>query len=212
MRMDEKFLQILKKALQVYVKFGIKSVSMDDLCKELRISKKTLYKYVANKEDLLEHIFVDYVSPDIEEFFNEKFNENKGNAIDYFFSAISFLKQYDNITPLIFNDLRLHYPTVFAKLTKNQRERKVLVLERNLQQGQSEGLYRTDINTQIVIFIFSSIQLKDSEIETGFSKEDSFVEFFRIFMASITTPKGMKYYNALRSEWEKTKTLFYHTL
>ena len=54
--MDEKRLEILERAVAVYMKYGIKSVTMDDLSQELGMSKKTIYKYFADKNDLIQSI------------------------------------------------------------------------------------------------------------------------------------------------------------
>lgn len=195
--MDEKFLQILKNALQVYIKFGIKSVSMDDLCKELKISKKTLYKYVANKEELLERMFVDYISLDFNAYLTEKFVTQERNAIDYFFLALEYMQQYNMVTPLMFNDLRLHYSSIFEKLQEEQRTQKFAILEKNLHQGQAEGLYRTDINSHLVLFIFTNSFIKDFPEVCLFDKKELFDEFLRIYMCAIATPKGLEYYERL---------------
>ena len=195
--MDEKFLQILKNALQVYIKFGIKSVSMDDLCKELKISKKTLYKYVTNKEELLERIFVDYISLDFNAYLKEKFVVQERNAIDYFFLALEYIQQYNAVTPLMLNDLQLHYPSVFEKLLEIQSRQKFVILEKNLQQGQAEGLYRTDINSKLVLFIFTNSFIKDFQEISSFDKKELFDEFLRIYICAIATPKGMEYYEGL---------------
>ena len=53
--MDEKFENILRKTGEMFLKFGIRSVSMDDICRELGISKKTLYQYVENKKELIKN-------------------------------------------------------------------------------------------------------------------------------------------------------------
>ncbi|MDR0941071.1 MAG: TetR/AcrR family transcriptional regulator [Bacteroidales bacterium] len=195
--MDEKFLQILKNALQVYIKFGIKSVSMDDMCKELKISKKTLYKYVANKEDLLKWIFVDYLSIQFNEYLTEKFVSQKKNAIDYFFVALEYLQQYNMVTPLMFNDLRLHYSGIFERLQEKQNAQRFAVLEQNLHQGQAEGLYRTNINSPLVLFIFTNSFIKDFPEECLFDKKELFDEVLRIYMCAIATPKGLEYYERL---------------
>lgn len=195
--MDEKFSQILKNALQTYLKFGIKSVSMDDLCKELKISKKTLYKYVANKEELLERIFVDYISLDFNAYLQEKFVVQEKNAINYFFLALKYMQQYNAVTPLILNDLQLHYPSVCEKLHEVQSAQKFAILEKNLHQGQAEGLYRTDINSPLVLFIFTNSIIKDVQKMFDFDKKELFDEFLRIYMCAIATPKGMEYYKSL---------------
>ncbi len=51
--MDEKFAEILFKTGEVFMRYGLKSVTMDDVAREIKVSKKTLYKYVKDKSDLL---------------------------------------------------------------------------------------------------------------------------------------------------------------
>ena len=54
--MDEKVDRILSESLKLFKKYGIRSISMDDLAKELGMSKKTIYQYVANKTELVEMV------------------------------------------------------------------------------------------------------------------------------------------------------------
>ncbi|MDR2963403.1 MAG: TetR/AcrR family transcriptional regulator [Bacteroidales bacterium] len=192
--MDEKFLLIVKNALQVYTKFGIKSVSMDDLCREIGISKATLYKYVTNKEELLERIFVDYLAMEFAAWAQGYGLAEKKNAIDYFFSIIEYLQTHTVVNPLMLNDLQLHYPSVFEKIYEKERQQKYTILEKNLQQGQAENLYRSDINAPLVLFIFANTVIKDFQGISSFEGKDVFNEILRIYMCAIATPQGLEYY------------------
>ena len=58
--MNSEFQNILEKVSALYMKYGIKSITMDDVARELGISKKTLYQFVENKNELVEKV-VDYV-------------------------------------------------------------------------------------------------------------------------------------------------------
>ena len=72
--------KILVKVSGMYRKYGIKSVTMDDVAHELGISKKTLYQYVKDKSDLVEKV-VEHVR--VCNFGNMKeMNKIKGNAIE----------------------------------------------------------------------------------------------------------------------------------
>ena len=51
---------ILKKTGDIFLKFGFKSVTMDDIANDLAISKKTLYKYFKNKEDLVDQAIIGF--------------------------------------------------------------------------------------------------------------------------------------------------------
>ena len=47
--------QIISKSKDMFLKLGFKSVTMDDIASEMGISKKTIYKYFSNKDDLIEN-------------------------------------------------------------------------------------------------------------------------------------------------------------
>ena len=54
---DPKLSSILDRTIELFYEFGIKNLSMDDISRKLKISKKTLYRYVNSKEDLIEKLF-----------------------------------------------------------------------------------------------------------------------------------------------------------
>ena len=51
--MNEELKNIMLKVRDLYRKYGIKSITMDDVARELGISKKTLYHFVTDKDDLV---------------------------------------------------------------------------------------------------------------------------------------------------------------
>lgn len=167
---------------------------MDDLCREIGISKATLYKYVTNKEELLERIFVDYLAMEFAAWAQGYGLAEKKNAIDYFFSIIEYLQTHTVVNPLMLNDLQLHYPSVFEKIYEKERQQKYTILEKNLQQGQAENLYRSDINAPLVLFIFANTVIKDFQGISSFEGKDVFNEILRIYMCAIATPQGLEYY------------------
>ena len=56
--MNEELKNILLKVRELYMKYGIKSITMDDVARELSISKKTLYQYVTDKDDLVGNLLI----------------------------------------------------------------------------------------------------------------------------------------------------------
>jgi AcrR family transcriptional regulator len=45
--------KILKAAENLFMKYGVRSISMDDISRHLAVSKKTLYQHFADKEDIV---------------------------------------------------------------------------------------------------------------------------------------------------------------
>lgn len=195
--MDEKKSHILQNVGKLYLKFGIRSVTMDDVAREFGISKKTLYTYFTDKEDLVNQV-VDY-------YLNKPaFNLNgskEDNAIDHFFSirkhVILTLKYYNNNLE---HDLKKLYPELYKKVHNLKRERIYSNTVKNFVQGVKEGFYRSDIDPVVV----SKLQVgrllytlnPDNEVfsENELSTIELFDKIIDYHMHAICTEKGIEYY------------------
>jgi AcrR family transcriptional regulator len=207
--MEDRKQYILKNAGKLYLKYGIKSVTMDDVASEIGISKKTLYQFFKDKEDLISQV-IDYY---IESAHFAIHNPSKGNAIDRFFElrthVINMLKYINNN---IEYDLKKLYPGLYKKVYKLKRERIFNSTIQNVTEGIAAGLYRPDLD---IIFI-AKLQVgrlllilnPEHEIftETELSNIDLFDKVIENYMYSICTEKGMKYYkkqlNKIKNEVE----------
>ena len=109
--MDPKFQNIIEGALQLYSKYGIKSVTMDDIAKELGISKKTLYLYVKDKEDLVRQVMSYQL--EIQDVKFKLVSDKNNNAIETLVEVskhiVEFLK---TINPSTRYDLKKYYPNI----------------------------------------------------------------------------------------------------
>src|SRR5512138_2033681 len=119
--MNEELSGILKRVLSLYRKYGIKSVTMDDVSGELGISKKTLYQYVRDKDELVTRV-VDLEIASHETHFIQSCSDT-ANAIEQITEiagCISYmLKEY---SPVAEFDLRKYYPDLYLKLRKVRRQ------------------------------------------------------------------------------------------
>lgn len=193
--MNEELKNILEKVRTLYMRYGIKSVTMDDVSRELGISKKTLYQHVVDKNDLVTKV-VDIL---IEESCNSLecvFNTDL-NAIEQLFEVHKYvtnkLKEY---SPVSDYDLRKYYPDEYRKLYHLRRERMYEYMLNNLRKGKSEGLYREELNEEILAKLHvSRIQNAfDSELLTNEEKTSIkvFYEFFIYHIRGIASEKGIK--------------------
>jgi len=195
--MEEKVNDILKKVSELYLKYGIKSVTMDDVAKELAISKKTLYEYFADKNDLVSK-FLDYHIQKIRCVFEEE-KDDGFNAIDHllFISKImiSFLQ---DLNPSVHYDLQKYYPAIFKSLFEYKRTNMLNSVKQNIVRGMKEGLYRKDLNPDIIAHIYvnrveASMDadfLKSNE----FSSSELFSEMFNYHIRGISSKKGIEYF------------------
>jgi AcrR family transcriptional regulator len=186
---------IVIAAVRLFEQFGIRSVSIDNVCSELHISKKTFYTYFPQKEDLVDAVLTYQKINNYEKF--EKLFKNK-NAIDSLIVSIKEIrKALETESQTMFYDLQKYYPKVFEKhMSKNTDEMR-LGFEMNLRQGVDEGYYREDLDIEL-ISLFHSLQIKNTfELMQQFPKKFTkkrLVDFFIDLMIHlIANEKGLKY-------------------
>jgi len=193
--MHEDLIHILTKVKVLYNKYGIKSVTMDDVSRELGISKKTLYQFVKDKTELVEKI----VELEIDNYgcFFDLLLSKDLNAIEELFEVQKMItRMVREHNPSQDYDLRKYYPELYTKIVKIRRERMYNNILSNLKKGKNDGLYREELNEEII----AKIQLL--RMETTFDTEIFTIEeimsakvFYEIFIyhiRGIANEKGIE--------------------
>jgi len=186
---------IISTASRLFEQFGIRSVSIDNVCSELRISKKTFYNYFPQKEDLVEAVLVYQRNIQKEKF--TKIFKNK-NAIDSLILTIrEFRKNIGQESLAMCNDLEKYYPKVNDKFELIGREEMRAGFERFLNQGIEEGYFRDDLDIEMIA-LFHSLQMKKtfeqmSQDLKKYSKKRIFDFFIDLMIHLIANDKGLKY-------------------
>ena len=184
--------KIITKATEMFLKVGFKSITMDDIACEMCISKKTNYKYFANKEILIEES-TQVVQQEIQSII-ESIVAKKFNAIAENFEIRRMFKELFKSTetsPLY--QLKKHYPEIHGKVINNQIQECENCFRQNITKGIEQGLYRNDLNIETSIkfyytLIFSINENTRSERE-AFQLE---MEALDYHTRAIATPKGIK--------------------
>ena len=187
---------ILAKAVEMFDRYGLRPVTMDDIAREMSISKKTLYKYYANKEDLVTRAVVQMfqeISGNMTELL-----EHQGNAIDMLFSMdeviCSTIEKHD---PSMQFQLERYYPEVSAMLEGMKKETVFLMMENNINRGKAEGLYRDDLDAQVVTYLYYSRAQLMMEEDMGPFKdrpiEDVMREILVYHIRGVASDKGLAY-------------------
>jgi AcrR family transcriptional regulator len=185
--------QILEKVCKLYQRYGIKSVTMDDVAKHLCISKKTLYENFTDKEDLVTQVML----MEHNRWFGIlRGNQSRGpNAIMELFEVYKVLKEmFRHYNPSMEYDLRKYYPDLSLKLREVRRKMIFEAGYRNMTRGKKEGLYRRDLNSRIIakLHLFKVENMLDSDM-FSIGELTSFKVFHEIFvyhMNGIMSPKG----------------------
>jgi AcrR family transcriptional regulator len=185
---------ILFRVRELYRKYGIKSITMDDIASELGISKKTLYQFVAGKDDLVGKYIeyeINFRQEEICKCFKIGFN-----AIEELFEISGFMnKMVRDQNPATEHDLRKYYPHHYLKIVKTRRERMYNYVLLNLKKGKEEGLYREEMDEEIIakLYLSRSENIHFNELFTveEFTSVKLFTELLTYHVRGIATEKGI---------------------
>ncbi|MCP4551500.1 MAG: TetR/AcrR family transcriptional regulator [Bacteroidetes bacterium] len=194
--MNNKELNILERSFLLFQKYGIKSVTMDDICSEIGISKKTVYQYFSDKAALVKKIIENEfcrISESIDRIMNDNIN-----AIEQLIALNQFLNsEHKAYKPAMVFDLRKYFPEIYYSIKKKKRDHTLKAILSNLKKGKKEGLYRLEMDDQIIakLYVFRIENIMENDI---FSFEEmtseKFVnEIFNFHIHGIINEKGIKF-------------------
>lgn len=141
--------RIRHKADELFMRYGFRSVSMDDIALSLGISKKTIYQFFADKNEL-----VDAVLEEILDYNKENCNNNRigsTNAVEEVFLTMEMIEQmFVNMHPSVIYDMQKFHPMAFARFLKHKHDFLFNIISKNLQRGIKEEFYRPEIDIEIM--------------------------------------------------------------
>ena len=184
--------KIIKKATDMFLKLGFKSVTMDDIANEMCISKKTIYKYFSNKEKLVEE-GTEVVHQKIHDLMDEIVAKNF-NAIEENFQMREMFKEmFQSFDHSPAYQLKKHYPEIYQKMMENEIEDCSNVFGQNIEKGIKEGLYRQDTDIEASVKFYYTLIFSINE-NTMLEKEASELELkaLEYHTRAIATEKGIK--------------------
>jgi TetR/AcrR family transcriptional regulator, cholesterol catabolism regulator len=195
--MDEKLDRILSESLRIFMKNGVRSVSMDDISKELGMAKKTIYQYVANKTELIEMV--------LNHMHDKQSNvcidgdREKMNAIDVLLAVSrNVSRQMKDMNPINAHELQKYYPSIYREFLIKKRDHVYATLKQNFEQGIAEGIYRNDLDIDLVarLYIQKLVDVHDPEFlsSVNFVFEKVFQVMFDNHIRGIANAKGLAYY------------------
>ena len=186
--------KIIEKATEMYLTFGFKSVTMDDIASKMGISKKTIYQHFANKTDLVEAVTMNLfetISCGIDEIVT--LNQN---PIEELFAIKDFVMQNlknESASPIY--QLQKYYPQVHETLKSRQFSKMGDCVIENLKKGIDQELFRTDINLELIArFYFAGMSsIKDAELfnPIQFSMKEVQETYLEYHLRGISTSKGI---------------------
>jgi AcrR family transcriptional regulator len=183
--------KIIKKATDMFLKLGFKSVTMDDIACEMCISKKTIYKYFSNKEKLIEE-GTEAIHQNIHNLMDKVVSENY-NAIEENFEMRKMFKEmFQSFDHSPAYQLKKHYPEIYEKMMANEIEDCSNVFQKNISKGISEGLYRKEVDIETAVQFYYTLIFSINE-NTQYQKDATVLELkaLEYHTRAMATPNGI---------------------
>ena len=196
---------ILQVAIERMQQVGIRSVSIDDICHEFGMSKKTFYVYFASKDELVEAILSVHQEKVAKELAQSLQKRTVEQCLVEWSKIAKHTEKQTLKTPPMIYDLEKYYPQLFAQHKRFMRQATEKIVVQFLQKGISEGVFRQEMDVQIVAMVFMDIQYKlMSFMATGEKPREEIQRIGRqgmdILMRGILTLEGLE---TLKNKLEK---------
>jgi AcrR family transcriptional regulator len=186
---------ILETSNELFLNLGFKRVTMDEIASKLGVSKKTIYKYFANKTELVAAVtdyMFDTVSCGIDGICALKMN-----PIEEIFSIKRFIMRNlkdEKSSPQY--QLQKYYPKIYASLTQKQFHVMQVCVLNNLKKGIENGLYRKSIDLEFIsrIYFNGMVGIKDKDLFplTDYSMNTLMNYYLEYHLRGISTEKGLQ--------------------
>ena len=188
--------RIRQKADELFMRYGLRSVSMDDIANALGISKKTIYQFFADKNELVDAVLEETLS-----FSKQNCDRNRtgsANAVEEIFLSMDVADQiFRNMHPSVIFDMQKYHPQAFSRFLKHKNEYLYNIVFKNLERGIKEELYRPEINTEILSRFRVESMLMSFNPEFYISQKHNVAEVERQllehFLYGIASLKGHKF-------------------
>ena len=187
--------EIVKRALNDFMQYGFKTFTIDDLASKMGISKKTLYEHFPSKNDLVEAV-LDYAL-DMSCKNVEAFVQGDGSVIENVYRNQKKVKEIFNINsdrPIW--ELQKYYSKTYERMEIEFAKSDARFIDKLLEKGWKEGLFREDINVNFYKTFYSSVQRLRSVANTFPERElpfwDTIYTLMEYFFRILVNEKGMK--------------------
>ena len=189
----EKSRQIIGSAMDLFMRFGVKSLTMDDISRKLGISKKTLYQIVSDKKELVKRGMAQCLEDDQDMI--AEITTNSDNAID---ELIGFTRNANEwlseVHESVVFDIQKYHPECWGLIEAHKKDVRKAIFA-NTKRGMTEGLYRKNLNPEIIASLY--VIMKDAMFDSieifgkGVRIQDLHLEMIRYHVRGVANDKGM---------------------
>lgn len=197
---EDQRIHIIKTAGEMFFRLGIRSVSIDDICRELGMSKKTFYVYFESKDALIEQMLqanLDYIAEKMEDLVALK---DFRQLVKVFIKRQEAEKNDVRRVPQLVYDLKKYYPRQFADFQQKCFETQKNYIMQYLEQGIAQGLVRANLNIELTAVLFAKIHsdaIRDFEIIEAHNHNMHQLAHtaMDVFVRGVLSEEGLKLFN-----------------
>lgn len=179
------------------MRFGVRSVTMDDIARMAGMSKKTIYQEFSDKNQLVFESFSSALKEDIHCLENlPKINDG---IIEHLVGLTAHIRRrFADMNPLVLNEIQRYFPQCWQLFEEFKKEHVLKEIIELLEKGKEEGYFRPEINSHVMallrmeqmMMIFDPIKFPSSK----FNPVELQLEIFEHFLYGIFTEKGREAY------------------
>ncbi len=204
--------RILDKSLEMFQSFGYTKATMEEIASNLGISKKTLYKHFTNKEHILREL-VASVKCNIEEKFEKIFSDEQSDFIQKLQEVLDTIGE--NIKKMqghLTQDLLKNHPDIWREIQEFRRKKSQVKFTKLIDLGIKEGFVKADVNSYIVMMIYTSaiheIMIPEVLSQISLSANQVYDEIIKTLFEGILSEKGrFRYVNLQLTAKDKTEVI-----
>lgn len=195
--------KLLKGADELFMKYGLRSVSMDDIARHLGVSKKTIYQHFADKDEVVESVAKAHMEMQREQF--EKIAATSKNAVEEMVKISFCLKEnLKNINPSVLFDMQKYHPASWNEWLKFKHKFIRENIIRSMKKGIEDGYFRDDFNMEILATMrLEQVQMAfDNAVfpRDRFNLTEVQAQLFDHFIYGLFTDKGKKLYHKYKQQ------------
>ena len=194
--------RIIQQAGELFMKHGVKRISMDEIASRLGISKRTIYQNFEDKEDLLLQ-YIRHLELIKSEYIKD-LSKNEHTVVHVFLKTIEMHKEFDFINIIFIDDVKKYYPKANQELI-DQQNRGISFIRQFLEEGMAQSVIRKDLNIEVVSFLLqdSNRTFLDATRLTNksFTNWELFFTSMINFIRGISTATGIEIVDAFLTKY-----------
>ncbi len=203
--MDEQRERILQETEIRIKRYGYKGLNLDELARELGVSKKTLYQHFGDKKSLATESVKQMLHRE-ECIFNDIYELRKSTLNMMLSISQHIRKMIRGINPVAFQEMKRFLPEAWEMFVQHRESHMHDMLVECLKRGVQEGVFRDDFDIEVIVkmrmhqieMAFDPEIFPQERFEPGHVQQEFFIHFFN----GIATTKGVEQFKTLMAEAE----------